>query len=322
MGLDDGPHRRLVDLGLHGGPNVARRKLGLTAARHAHASTRKEPPQFKGHRLSNPAGVESRYVVALSGLVAQMTAQVKREVLRLFDSGAAGAFFAADAAQPGPGANIGAQARILVGSLSNRFNNLFAKRAPQLANQMAAGAEAASKAQLHASLMKMTGGLSLKTGIMPAGLQAVYKASVAENVGLIKTIAAEYLKNVEGSVMRSITSGNGLADLVPALEKYEGYTHRKAKNVALDQTRKTYNAINRERMTEIGVKRFQWIHSGGGAEPRPLHVAMDGEIFSFDNPPIIDEKTGERGIPGQAINCRCTMAPVFDFSDTKANEGE
>lgn len=288
----------------------------MTKARAAHAARRKTAPQFKGLPLRYNAGVESRYVLALQGMVAQMTAQVKREVIRLFKSGAAESHFGMDAAGPGPNANIGSQARILVNSLNNRFNALFAKKAPIIAGQMVEGAEGASKAALHASLKKMTGGLSLKTSLMTPQLKAVYKASVAQNVSLIKTISAEYLKNVEGAVMRSITTGNGLEDLVPALEEYEGYTHRKATNVALDQTRKTYNAINKGRMEDIGIKRFQWIHSGGGAHPREDHVAMDGEVFSFDNPPVIEKRTGERGIPGQAINCRCTMAPVFDFSDT------
>jgi SPP1 gp7 family putative phage head morphogenesis protein len=297
-----------------------RKTVKLTGARHGWAAGRTTAPQFKGTPLRNNAGVESRYVIALQSLCAQMTAQVNREVLRLFKSDAAGSHFATDAAGPGPNANIGSQARILVRSLEKRFNALFAKRAPLIAEQMAAGAEAASKTALHGSLQKMTGGLSLKTSLMTPQLKAVYRAQVAQNVGLIKTIASEYLHKVEGSVMRSITTGRGLQDLVPALEQYEGYTHRKAKNVALDQTRKTYNAINQGRMTAIGVKRFQWIHSGGGAEPRELHMAMDGQVFSFDNPPVIDEKTGERGIPGQAINCRCTMAPVFDFSDTEVNE--
>lgn len=290
------------------------RRLRLTATRHGWASARAEAPQFKGHPLRVPAAVESRYVEELQALCAQMTAQVKREVVRLFRGDAAQAHYAQDAA------NIGSQARILVNSLNARFNALFAKRAPQMAQRMADGATAASKTALHGSLSKLTGGVSLKTSLMTPKLKAVYKAAVQQNVGLIKTIASEYLAKVEGSVMRSITTGRGLADLVPELETYEGYTHRKAKNVALDQTRKTYNVINQNRMTAIGVKRFQWIHSGGGAEPREDHVAMDGEIYSFDNPPVIDQKTGERGIPGQAINCRCTMAPVFDFSDT--NEGE
>jgi uncharacterized protein with gpF-like domain len=42
---------------------------------------------------------------------------------------------------------------------------------------------------------------------------------------------------------------------------------------------------------------------------------MDGNVYSFDDPPIIDKNTGERGIPGQAINCRCFMVPVIEFED-------
>jgi SPP1 gp7 family putative phage head morphogenesis protein len=295
---------------------MSRRTVRLTKARaeRAHAGH-----VYKGDKLANPAAVESRYVVGLTSLCAQMTSQVQREVLRLFNEPWARAHFALDGTFPlaaedaAPGPNIASQARILVRSLEGRFNALFAKRAPFLAEQMVEGAGAASKSALHSSLAKMTGGLSLKTSLMTPGLRTVYKASVTENVSLIKTIAAEYLKNVERSVMRSITSGNGLQTLVPELQKYEGYTHRKAKNVALDQTRKTYNTINRERMTGIGVTHYQWIHSGGGAEPRPLHMEYDGQIFAFAEPPVIDERTGERGIPGQAINCRCTMRPVFKF---------
>jgi SPP1 gp7 family putative phage head morphogenesis protein len=292
-----------------------RKTVRLTQARHGWAAKQSKAPQFRGAPLRHNAGVESRYVLALTALTAQMTAQVKREVIRLFKSDAATAHYAMDAAGPGPGANIGAQARILVNSLNQRFNALFAKKAGDLATQMVDGVEAASKTNLHASLKELTGGLSLKTSAMPKTLRAIYSASVQENVSLIKSIPQEYLQDVQGAVMRSITTGNGLQDLIPALEDYEGITHRRAKNIALDQTRKAYNVINRERMTDIGVKKFQWIHSGGGAVPRPDHVEMDGEIFSFDNLPVIDPRTGERGIPGQAINCRCTMAPVFDFSD-------
>jgi len=39
------------------------------------------------------------------------------------------------------------------------------------------------------------------------------------------------------------------------------------------------------------------------------------EIFSFDDLPVIDRRSGERGIPGQAINCRCRMAPVIEFDN-------
>jgi len=266
------------------------KKLQLTRKREAWAASRNEAPIFKGEPLAHNAASAVRYVGALSSLTAQMTAQVKRDVLKLFKTDAAASHFGQDA-------TIASQSRILLADLGNRFNALFAKKAKPLAEGMVKDADKASTPALHSSLQKLSGGMSLKTSVVNSPLQEIYKASVAENVSLIKSIASEYLQKVEGAVMRSITTGNGLQDLVPALEQYEGQTHRRAKNIALDQTRK-----------------FMWHHSGGGAHPREDHVDMDGEIFSFDRLPIIDKRTGERGIPGQAPNCRCTMSPVFDFS--------
>jgi SPP1 gp7 family putative phage head morphogenesis protein len=174
-------------------------------------------------------------------------------------------------------------------------------------------AAAASRTQLHSSLQKMSGGMSLKTSVLDTPqLLNIYKASVTSNVALIKSIPSQYMDSVNGAVMRSITTGNGLQDLVPALEQYAGITHRRATNIALDQTRKAYNSINKGRMQDIGVEKFMWHHSGGGMHPREDHIQMDGNIYSFANLPVIDQNTGERGIPGQAVNCRCTMSPVFE----------
>ena len=280
----------------------------LTKKRAAWAAKQSRPPTFKGSKLMPPAAVSSRYVQALAALTAQMTAQVEREVRRLFQTDAASAHFGEDA-------TIASQSRILLNALSAKFNDLFAKKAKALAETMVEGTAKASATALHSSLQELSGGLSMKTKVMGSSLENIYKASVAENVSLIKSIPAQYLQKVEGAVMRSITTGNGLQDLVPALEQYQGQTHRRAQNIALDQTRKAYNAVNRGRMRAIGVKKFMWHHSGGGAHPREDHVEMDGEVYSFDALPVIDKNTGERGIPGQAPNCKCTMSPVFDFSE-------
>ncbi len=283
------------------------KKIRLTAKRKAWSDTRSVAPTFRGDVLRPSVSIGVRYATALSALTAQMTAQVKREVLRMFKTDAASAHFGEDA-------SIASQSRILLVALGDRFNALFAKKAKPLAEGMINQTDKQATSTLHSSLQKLSGGMSLKTSIVDSSLQNIYKASVAENVSLIKSISSQYLQQVEGSVMRSITTGNGLQDLVPALEKYEDVTHRRAKNIALDQTRKVYNSINKGRMQALGVEQFMWHHSGGGAHPREDHIAMDGEIFSFDKLPVIDDRTGERGIPGQAPNCRCTMSPVFEFS--------
>lgn len=277
----------------------------LTKKRKAWAA-RRGGATFVGERFHYPAGVADRYRKRLSDLTQRMTRETTREVRALFGTDHAAAHFGQDA-------TIGSQSRILLNALSAKFQALFAQAAQPMAEQMVDGASKASASSLHSSLEKLSGGLSLKTTVNNPMLTEIYKASVAENVSLIKSIPQQYLDKVQGAVMRSITTGNGLQDLVPALEQYEGQTHRRAELIALDQSRKAYSSINRGRMQAIGIKKFMWHHSGGGAHPREDHVEMDGEIFSFDDPPVIDPRTGERGVCGVAINCRCVMSPVFDF---------
>jgi len=105
--------------------------------------------------------------------------------------------------------------------------------------------------------------------------------------------------------MRSIQpGGRGAADIKEGLTNQLGVNDRRATRIAIDQTRKITTAMNYERSKALGVKKFKWLHSGGGAEPRPLHKnTLNGKIFSYDDLPVIDEKTGERGLPGQLINC-------------------
>src|SRR5690554_6382392 len=114
---------------------------------------------------------------------------------------------------------------------------------------------------------------------MPEGMEDVTRALVAENVSLIDAMPEEYLKNVTGSVMRSITTGNGVPELTRALVYHAGVTDRRAKNIALDQTRNSYNSINKQRLQSLNVKQFEWIHSGGGQKPRKSHLKISGHIF-------------------------------------------
>lgn len=295
---------------------------------------------LRGTRLQYNASQQVKYTTALNKLVMQMTEEVKKQVTRLFNGEIADDFFEQqeqiaamddrirhkdikgsrkDKNNVTMDASISSQARVLMNALTRKFTQLFNSKSKPLAESMVLGAASASKSNLHTSLKELSGGLSLKTGVVPEGMQDVATASVAENVSLIKSIPQQYFKDITGSVMRSITTGQGLADLVPDLNKYAGQTSRRVKNLALDQTRKAYNSINKQRMQSIGVKQFEWIHSGGSQKPRESHMKISGHIFSFETLYQEQEALGvpkeDQGIPGQAINCKCTMLPVVKFEE-------
>ena len=60
-----------------------------------------------------------------------------------------------------------------------------------------------------------------------------------------------------------------------------------------------------------GINSYKWSTSHD-ERVRELHRELDGQIFTFDNPPIIDKRTQQRGNPGETFNCRCIMIPQID----------
>jgi SPP1 gp7 family putative phage head morphogenesis protein len=284
------------------------RKLRLSPKKQAWADQFK-PKRLRGATLSPPTGAEARYAAELKKLVSQMIEETERELTALFSGPVA------IASHVTIDASISSQSRILLNGLHDRFTLLFSKAARGLSEKMVDEVQRDSATGLRRSLRDLAGNVTIKTDTLKSGpVREMVRAAVAENVSLIKSIPQDYLKTVRGMVTRSITSGDGLKTLQPFFEKQAGITKRHARNLALDQTRKVYNSVNGARMRSAGVKKFEWVHTGGGQKPRPLHVEMNGNVYSFDDLPVIDDRTGERGIPGQLPNCRCTMRPIVDFS--------
>lgn len=278
---------------------------------------RKRDTTLRGTRLSYNASQQQKYVRALERLVRQMADETKKQVGKFFNGEIADEFFAQQEEASAMDASIGSQARILMNALTRKFTGLFSLNARKLAESMVEGASKTSKSTLHSSLGKLTGGLSLKTGVVPQGMEDVTTATIAENVSLIKSIPSQYFKDVTGSVMRSITAGQGIKDLIPEIQKYDGQTYRRAKNLALDQTRKAYNSINKQRLQSLGVKKFEWLHSSGGQRPRESHIKISGHIFSFENleneQAALGVPEADRGLPGYPVNCKCVLGPVIEF---------
>lgn len=246
---------------------------------------------------------------------------VQDQIKALYGSDAAKAYFTLDQSQRvAMDASIASMAKRLFAELNKKYAKAFGLASVVLAERMVDQVSKESATNLHRSIKKVSGGLSIKTKIFGGDLKETFKASITANANLIKTLPQEYLDSVSSAVFRSIASGNGLEDLQPYLEKKYDGNIRKAKNVALDQTRKAYNDINADRMRAVKMTKFEWVHTGGGHKPREYHmeeypVGLNGGIFDVNDPPIIDEKTGERGLPGHAINCKCVMRPVLEFDN-------
>lgn len=87
----------------------------------------------------------------------------------------------------------------------------------------------------------------------------------------------------------------------------------KVKFLAQNETTIMLSEYKKVTYKEMGFDKFIWRTITDGRE-RELHKALNGTIWSYDNPPIIDERTGQTGLPGQTYNCRCEQIPYRDNS--------
>lgn len=262
---------------------------------------------LKGKTLRVAVSIESRMAESILKAIDRMTRETEREIRKLFESDNYAGNYGMDA-------NIGAQARILMNGLNVQFDQMFARVATPITETMLDQVDKNSVATLKSSLLDMAGTMTFKTDIMTGPLQEMIAASAAESVALIKRVPAKYLDQITGNVMRAITQGNGLQDIVPMLEKQKVQVRNWAQNVAMDQTRKVYNGLNAGRMQALGIEKYRWVHSGGSNQPRDYHQhVLNGQIFSLDKDPIIQLKPRVRGKPGFLPYCRCTMCPVVEI---------
>lgn len=190
--------------------------------------------------------------------------------------------------------------------LSRKWLKTFEDMAPKLADHFATAVEDRSTTALKKILRD--GGMTVKFRPGPA-VQDIMRATVNANVSLIRSIAQEHLGAVEGIVMRSVQTGRDLGTMTKALEHQFGVTKRRVANIALDQNNKATSAFLRVRQEEAGIDEAIWMHSHAGKQPRPTHVAMDGQRYKVSEG-MYDKAEGRYIWPGELINCRCTSRPV------------
>lgn len=196
--------------------------------------------------------------------------------------------------------------RALMRKMAKQWQSNFDKGADKLADWFAAKSKDYSDRTLKGVLSDAGFTVEFR---MTAPVNDAYQAIIGENVNLIKSIASQHLTQVETMVMQSVQQGRDLGTLAKGLQKQFGVSKRRAALIARDQNAKATAVINNIRQRELGITQGIWRHSSAGKVPRPSHVAANGKTFDLAKGMLID---GEWILPGQKINCRCTVSPVIE----------
>lgn len=142
-----------------------------------------------------------------------------------------------------------------------------------------------------------------------------------ENAALILRIPERLHGDVAAMVTRAVAGGRRApTDLADDIEDRFNVSERHARLIARDQVGKFYAALNHSRQREMGIRKFTWM-TAGDERVREEHAELDGQVFSYDDPPEVD---GEIALPGEPIQCRCWASPIFegDEGDEGDDEGD
>lgn len=248
-------------------------------------------------------GIEARYRVRIHSLIREMNDSVLYWVAAMYNK--TPPILAQDAS---PVKSVKRQMR----ELSTRWIQRFDDAAPKIAEAYLAGAFKATDSAMRAALK--ASGWSVKFDMTPA-MRESFEASLAENVGLIRSIPAEYLQQVEGIVMRGYAAGRDLATMTRALRALYPKAANRAVLIARDQSNKANAVVQKARQLELGIVEAVWHHSHAGKTPRPDHVAADGKRYKVAEGCLI---SGEYIYPGELINCRCVGRAVLPYTPADA----
>lgn len=143
--------------------------------------------------------------------------------------------------------------------------------------------------------------------------QELIHAWIELNVDLIQTIPHETLSNMQEIIYDGFRNGKTKRYMSAEIQNVYGISKRHAQFIARDQMAKLNAKVTKRQQEDAGVTEYIWRDSGD-SRVRDSHKRLHGKKFSWNEPPIVDFKTGRRCHPGEDFNCRCTASPVFDLS--------
>lgn len=143
---------------------------------------------------------------------------------------------------------------------------------------------------------------------------------VDENVLKIKTIPNNTLDEMREIVLKGYTGGKPIRAIQQEIQHQYNVDKHKAQMLARDQIATLNSQIAQSQQRDAGCTKYRW-SSSHDSRVRDCHAELDGQTFSWDDPPEMWYETQKSGRvytgrhchPGEDYCCRCVAIPVFDF---------
>lgn len=127
----------------------------------------------------------------------------------------------------------------------------------------------------------------------------------------IKDFTEFEISKMRNELQQIILDGKSTKFIAEYIQKRYDINKRKALFLARNESALATTSYLIAKYQSEGINIYKW-SSSHDERVRELHRKLDGQVFTFDNPPIIDDRTQQRGHPAQTYNCRCVMIPQID----------
>lgn len=127
----------------------------------------------------------------------------------------------------------------------------------------------------------------------------------------IKKWQDEQIFRLRKQVSENTVQGFRASNLVQAIRAEYGVSENKARFLARNETSILISKYREQNYKKSGVRKYQW-SSSLDSRVRHDHKMLHGKIFSWDNPPIVDQSSGRRAHPGEDYLCRCVAIPLLE----------
>ena len=148
---------------------------------------------------------------------------------------------------------------------------------------------------------------------MTQGIADALQKDYYDNINIaIKGWREEQIERLRDKITANVTQGYRADKMRESIEAEYGVTKNKARFIARQETSLLVSKYREQRYKESGIRSYRWSTSHD-ERVRETHKHLDGRVFSFDSPPVVDLATGKRGNPGEDFNCRCVAIPILNI---------
>ena len=122
------------------------------------------------------------------------------------------------------------------------------------------------------------------------------------------------IKSLRAKIADHAYSGMRYEGIIGDIQKSYGVSQSKAKFLARQETNLYVTKLKETIYTSAGVPKYKWktVIGSPGHEVRHSHAILDGKVFRWDSPPVVNEK-GDRKNPSEDFGCRCFAIPIVEF---------